>query len=545
MDRAEENANTGPGGRIRVARALLSVSDKTGIVEFARTLARHGVEILSTGGTARRLREAGLAVKDVSDHTGFPEIMDGRVKTLHPAVHGGLLGRRDDAGHRAAMAAHGIAPIDLLAIDLYPFERTVAGGGDFDSCVENIDIGGPAMLRSAAKNHAFVAVLTDPADYAEVAAALDSSGGALDGALRRRLAQAAFARTAAYDAAISGWLAERLDLAAPPRIAVAGSRGRALRYGENPHQRAAFYASDAAASAAASAAVPGVAGAEQAQGKALSYNNIADLDSAFALACEFDSPAAVIVKHANPCGAACADSPAAAWRAARACDPVSAFGGIAAFNRPLDAAAAQAVCETFIEAAIAPAADEAARAVFAARKNLRLLLTAGLPGPAAPERQLRSVFGGLLVQERDTARVEPDEFRVVTRRRPDAREIDDLLFAFRVCKHVRSNAIVYARDRATVGIGAGQMSRLDSARIAALKARQAAAAAGEDTARTAGAVAASDAFFPFADGVAAAADAGIAAIVQPGGSVRDAEVIALADSRGLAMVFTGTRHFRH
>ncbi len=522
------------GGRVRVARALLSVSDKTGIVEFAHTLARHGVEMLSTGGTARLLGEAGLPVVEVSAHTGFPEIMDGRVKTLHPAVHGGLLGRRDDETHRAAMTAHGIAPIDLLAVNLYPFERAVADGGGFADCVENIDIGGPAMLRSAAKNHAFVAVLTDPADYAGVAAALDANGGALDGGLRQRLAQAAFARTAAYDAAIAAWLADSLDMAAPARFAVAGAGGRALRYGENPHQRAAFYV--------AGNAGPGAATAEQVQGKALSYNNLADADAAFALVSEFDAPAAAIVKHANPCGAACAGALAAAYRAARRCDPTSAFGGIAAFNRPLDAATAEAVCEHFMEVVIAPAADDAACAVFASRKNLRLLLTGGLPDRMAPARTVRTIAGGLLAQDRDAARVGPEDLRVVTRRKPTAREIDDLLFAFRVCKHVKSNAIVHARDSATVGIGAGQTSRVDAARIAVRKARD---AAGESNARLAGSAVASDAFFPFADGLAVAADAGATAVIQPGGSVRDDEVIALADSRGLAMVFTGIRHFRH
>ena len=521
---------------IRVTRALLSVSDKTGAVDFARVLARHGAQILSTGGTARLLEDAGLAVVHVEALTGFPEMLDGRVKTLHPAVHGGILARRDDADHRAALAAHGFAPIDLVAIDLYPFERTVAEGGDFAACVENIDIGGPAMLRSAAKNHAFVAAVTDPADYHAVAGALDASGGMLDGALRRRLAQAAFARAAAYDAAIAAWLAERLDMSAPPRFAVAGGAGKALRYGENPHQRAAFYAREGEAVAA---------GAEQVQGKALGYNNVADIDAALDLAREFDEPAAVIVKHANPCGVACAEGPAAAWRAALACDPQSAFGGVAAFNRPLDEETARAVCALFMEAVAAPAVDDMARRVFASRKNLRLLLTGDAAGSAPPARSLRSVGGGLLTQDRDAARIGPGDLRVVTRRAPTPREIDDLVFAFRVCKHVKSNAIVFARGGATVGIGAGQPSRVDAARIGARKAREAAAAAGENVSRAAGSVVASDAFFPFADGLAAAADAGATAAVQPGGSVRDDEVIALADARGMAMAFTGVRHFRH
>ncbi len=521
---------------VRIRRALLSVSDKTGLVDFARTLARHDVEILSSGGTARALRTSGLAVADVSDHTGFPEIMDGRVKTLHPVLHGGLLARRDDDGHRAAMDAHDIAPIDLLAVNLYPFERTADAGGDFASCIENIDIGGPALLRSAAKNHAHVAVLSDPSDYEAAAAALDVGNGTLDAALRQRLAWAAFARTAAYDAAISTWLADRLDMDAPSRMTVSGTAGQALRYGENPHQRAGFYHSGAAASAAA---------ARQIQGKPLSYNNINDADAAFELVSEFDAPAAVIVKHANPCGAACADDPAAAYHAARICDPVSAFGGVVAFNRPLDAQVAKAVCEIFTEVVVAPAADDAALAVFARRGNLRLLLTGGLPDREARARLIRSVAGGLLVQDRDTRRITPTDLRVVTRRQPTARELEDMLFAFRVCKFVKSNAIVYAKDAATVGIGAGQMSRLDAARIAARKARDAAAAAGEHISRIAGAVVASDAFFPFADGLAAAADAGATAAIQPGGSVRDEEVTALADLRGMAMVFTGVRHFRH
>ena len=525
---------------VRVARALLSVSDKTGIVAFAAGLARHGVEILSTGGTARALEEAGFAVVRVEDLTGFPEMLDGRVKTLHPVIHGGLLARRDDSGHRAAMAAHGIRPIDLVAIDLYPFERAVAEGGDASSCVENIDIGGPAMLRSAAKNHAFVAAVADPADYGAVIAALDASGGALDGALRRRLAQTAFARTAACDAAIAAWLAERLDMPAPPRLTVAGGAGKPLRYGENPHQRAAFYRRGSAE--------PGVAGAEQIQGKAMGYNNIADMDAALDLALEFAEPAAVIVKHANPCGAACAGDPASAWRAALACDPQSAFGGVAAFNRPLDEETARAVCALFMEAVVAPRADEAARRVFASRENLRLLIASGPTEPAAPGRpvqSLRSVRGGLLAQDSDRLRIGPGDLRTVTRRAPTQRETADLVFAFRVCKHVKSNAIVFARDGATVGIGAGQPSRVDAARLGAFKAREAAAAAGESVTRAAGSVVASDAFFPFADGLAAAADAGATAAIQPGGSRRDDEAIALADARGLAMVFTGVRHFRH
>jgi phosphoribosylaminoimidazolecarboxamide formyltransferase/IMP cyclohydrolase len=519
-----------------VRRALLSVSDKTGIVEFARFLAGRGAEILSTGGTAAAIRAAGIPVKDVSEHTGFPEILDGRVKTLVPQVHGGLLGRRDDAAHLAQMAAHGIAPIDLVAVNLYPFEATVAKGAGFEDCIENIDIGGPAMIRSAAKNHAHVVVVTEAAQLQEVRAEIEAAGGT-SLALRRRLAQRAYARTAAYDAAIASWLAAQAGEEFPPRLALAGELAQTLRYGENPHQRAAFYRDGSARF--------GIATARQVQGKELSYNNLNDTDAAFECVAEFDRPAIVIVKHANPCGVAEGESLAAAWEAALRCDPVSAFGGIVAANRTLDAAAAERIAEIFTEVVIAPDAEEAALAVFARRKNLRLLLTGGLPDPAAPGTLIRSVAGGFLAQSRDAGRIEPAALRVVTKRAPTAQEMADLLFAFRVCKHVKSNAIVYAKGGATVGIGAGQMSRVDSARIAAWKSGEAARASGADAPLAQGSVVASDAFFPFADGLEAAAAAGATAVIQPGGSLRDAEVIAAADAAGLAMVFTGMRHFRH
>jgi len=519
-----------------VRRALLSVSDKTGLVEFGRFLAARGVEILSTGGTARTLREAGVPVKDVSEHTGFPEILDGRVKTLVPQVHGGLLGRRDLAEHVAQMERHGIAPIDLVAVNLYPFEATVAQGAGFEDCIENIDIGGPAMIRSAAKNHAHVAVLTEPAHLAEVQAEIEAQGGTRL-ATRRRLAAAAYARTAAYDAAISGWFAGQQGEAFPPRLALAGVLRQRLRYGENPHQQAGFYVDGTAR--------PGVATAVQAQGKELSYNNLNDTDAAFECVAEFDRPAIVIVKHANPCGVAVADDLGAAWDAALRCDPVSAFGGIVAANRVLDAAAAERIAAIFTEVVVAPDADEGAKAVFARKKNLRLLLTGGMPDPAAPGMVFRSVAGGFLAQSRDAGRVVEADLKVVTRRAPTPGELADLLFAFRVCKHVKSNAIVYAKGLATVGIGAGQMNRVESSRIAAWKSADAAKAAGLERPLAEGSVVASDAFFPFADGLETAAAAGATAVIQPGGSMRDAEVIAAADKAGLAMVFTGMRHFRH
>ncbi len=520
---------------LKIKRALISVSDKTGLVDFARFLASHGVALVSTGGSAKALSAAGLPVTEVSTLTGFPEIMDGRVKTLHPLIHGGLLARRDDAGHRAAMDAHGIQEIDLLVSNLYPFEATLASGASERACIENIDVGGPAMIRAAAKNHEFVAVLTSPADYALVRVEMTARNGALGLGLRKRLAAAAFARTAAYDAAIAAWMSREQSLA--PRLALAGERRQMLRYGENPHQQAAFYLT--------AETRPGVASARQLQGKELSYNNLNDTDAAYEAVAEFDRPAVVIVKHANPCGVALGRDLAAAYRRALACDPVSAFGGIVALNRPLDVAAAAAIAEVFAEVVIAPGVESAARDLLAGKKNLRLLEAGGLPDPAAPGLTIKSLAGGFLAQDRDNGRVRAADLKVVTRRRPSAKEVADLLFAFAVAKHVKSNAIVYAKDEATVGIGAGQMSRVDSARIAAWKAKEAGEAAGESEMRTRGSVVASDAFFPFADGLLAAAAAGATAVIQPGGSLRDNEVIAAADEARLAMVFTGIRHFRH
>ncbi len=521
-----------------VTRALISVSDKTGIVDFAAKLAALGVELVSTGGTAKLLGEAGLACRDVSELTGFPEMMDGRVKTLHPMVHGGLLAIRDNDDHAAAMQAHGIVGIDLLVVNLYPFEATLAAGGDYETCIENIDIGGPAMIRAAAKNHADVAVLVDAADYEPVLAALEAGG--TDMALRQKLAQKAYARTAAYDAEISNWMAGELDIAMPAYRTIGGRLQQSLRYGENPHQQAGFYVGGAAR--------PGVATATQVQGKELSYNNINDTDAAYELVAEFDSadrPACAIIKHANPCGVALGDTPSDAFARALRCDPVSAFGGIIAMNRPLDAATAEAITGIFTEVIIAPDADEAARSVIAAKKNLRLLLAGGLPDISAEGLSVRNVAGGLLVQNRDAGHLAAADLTCVTKRQPSAQELEDLLFAWRVAKHVKSNAIVYVKDGATVGIGAGQMSRLDSSRIAARKSQDAAEAAGLDVPLAQGSVVASDAFFPFADGLLSAAEAGATAVIQPGGSIRDDEVIAAANDAGLAMVLTGMRHFRH
>jgi phosphoribosylaminoimidazolecarboxamide formyltransferase/IMP cyclohydrolase len=520
---------------VSIRRALISVSDKAGLVPFARALADRGVEILSTGGSAKALRDAGVPVKEVSEHTGFPEIMDGRVKTLVPQIHGGILGRRDLPEHVEQMRVHGIAPIDLVAVNLYPFEATVAKGAPFEDCVENIDIGGPALIRAAAKNHDFVTVLTDPDQYDEVLAALAEAGGT-SLVLRRRLAGEAYARTAAYDAAIGDWFAVQRSENFPKRLTVAGTLRQTLRYGENPHQAAAFYASGTR---------PGVASAVQVQGKELSYNNFNDTDAAFECVSEFAAPTVAIIKHATPCGVASAASLAEAWDAAFRCDPVSPYGGIVAVNRVLDAAAAEKFSAIFTEVIIAPDADEGARAVLARKKNLRLLLTGGMPDPAAGGLTFRSLSGGFLAQTRDAGRIEAADVKVVTQRAPTAAELADLLFAFRVCKHVKSNAIVYAKGGATVGIGGGQPNRVDSARIAAWKSEEAARAAGLPERLTQGSVVASDAFFPFADGLEAAVAAGATAVIQPGGSIRDADVIAAADAAGIAMVFTGVRHFRH
>lgn len=526
-----------------ILRALISVSEKQGVVDFARALHERGVELVSTGGTARLISEAGLPVKDVSDLTGFREMMDGRVKTLHPMVHGGLLAIRGNDGHEAAMRAHNILPIDLLVVNLYPFEATLKAGGAYDECVENIDIGGPAMIRAAAKNHADVTVLVEASDYATVLGEMDANKGATSLGLRKKLAQKAYARTATYDAAISNWLAAELNETAPSFRAVGGALRQTLRYGENPHQHAGFYVGGAARI--------GVATATQIQGKELSYNNINDTDAAFELVSEFDADeaaACAIIKHANPCGVALSDSLIDAFNKALICDPVSAFGGIIAMNRTLDATTAEAITQLFTEVIIAPEADAAARKVIASKKNLRLLITGGLADPLAAGLSVRSVAGGYLVQNRDNGRASASDIKTVTKRAPSPQELKDLLFAFQVAKHVKSNAIVYAKDGATVGIGAGQMSRLDSARIAARKAQDAADAMGGENIKitlTQGSVVASDAFFPFADGLLSAAEAGATAIIQPGGSIRDDEVIAAADEAGLAMVFTGMRHFRH
>ena len=526
---------------VPVRRALISLSDKNGLHELAAGLARHGVEIVSTGGTAATLRQEGAVVRDVSDLTGFPEMMDGRVKTLHPKVHGGLLGVRDNPEHAAAMEEHGIAPIDLVVVNLYPFLNTVMSNADRDTIIENIDIGGPSMVRSAAKNHAHVAIVTDPADYAELLAELDANVGQTSLQLRRRLAAKAFALTAAYDSTISQWFAfadqgERW----PATWTRASTLKMPLRYGENPHQQAALYLP-------VGPAARGVAQAEQVQGKELSYNNLNDANAALDLVSEFrgGDPTIVIVKHANPCGVATRGSLLDAWTEALACDSVSAFGGIIAANRPLDAATAEAISSIFSEVVVAPDADADARAIFARKKNLRLLITGELPDPGRGGQTMAVIAGGILVQDRDNGMITRDQLKCVTRRQPTEQELADCLFAWTVAKHVKSNAIVYAKDGVTAGIGAGQMNRRDSARIAAIRAREAAEANAWPEPRTVGSAVASDAFFPFADGLLAAAEAGATAVIQPGGSIRDDEVIAAADEAGLAMLFTGMRHFRH
>jgi phosphoribosylaminoimidazolecarboxamide formyltransferase / IMP cyclohydrolase len=528
-----------------IKRALLSVSDKAGLAELGAALAARGVELVSTGGTAKALRDAGLVVKDVSDLTGFPEMMDGRVKTLHPTVHGGLLALRDNPEHVAAMEAHGIGAIDLVVVNLYPFEATVAKGAARADVIENIDIGGPSMVRSAAKNHGFVTILTDPADYATLVEEMDAHGGATSQAFRTRMAGKAYARTAAYDAAIASWFA--FSPAAsdeptlfPDTLPIALKRADTLRYGENPHQAAAIYVPQVVGAR-------GVPQAVQLQGKELSYNNLNDADAALELAAEFagQAPAVVIVKHANPCGVAQSGSLLEAWEAALACDSVSAFGGIVAVNTELDAATAEAISAIFTEVVIAPSVSAEAREIFAKKKNLRLLECGTLPDPRRGGFAMKSIAGGMLIQSRDAGAVSLDDLKVVTKRAPTDQELKDCLFAWTVARHVKSNAIVYAKDGATAGIGAGQMNRRDSARIAAIKAKEAAETHGWDAPRTQGSAVASDAFFPFADGLISAAEAGATAVIQPGGSIRDDEVIAAADAAGLAMVFTGMRHFRH
>ncbi len=519
----------------QIRRALLSVTDKTGLADFARVLAGFGVELVSTGGTARALRDAGLAVRDISELTGFPEMLDGRVKTLHPRVHGGLLYIRGNAAHQAAVAEHSIAPIDIVVVNLYAFEKTAAQPGvAFGHLIENIDIGGPSMVRSAAKNFEDVAVVTRPAEYATLAGELQSTGGALSRPTRWRLARQAFALTAAYDSAIASALEQIAEAPAPEAEAAPDTASlpatlriqmpmaQPLRYGENPHQRAALYADGSGL---------GVAGATQLQGKELSYNNLVDLDACWELVREFDEPAVIIVKHTNPCGAALGATILDAYQKALACDPVSAFGSVIGINRPVDGEAAEEIAKLFVEAIAAPAFTAEARERFAAKKNLRLVEVR--PAPVRPV--VKHVSGGLLLQDADTGRVNESELKVVTWRPPTAEELRSLVFAWRVSKHVKSNAIVYARDGQTVGIGAGQMSRVDAARFGAAKA----------VLPLAGTVAASDAFFPFPDGLEAVASAGATAVIQPGGSVKDEDVIAAADKLGLAMVFTGIRHFRH
>ena len=523
-----------------VRRALISVSDKTGLIDLAKALSAGGIEILSTGGSAKAIRDAGIYVRDVADVTGFPEMMDGRVKTLHPMVHGGLLALRDNDDHTAAMEQHGIGGIDLLIVNLYPFEETVAKGADYDTCIENIDIGGPAMIRAAAKNHGFVTTVVDVEDYEELLAELAAHEGQTTYAFRQKMAQRAYARTGAYDAAVSTWMASAIGEETPRRRTVAGTLAQSLRYGENPHQSAAFYVDGTDR--------PGVATAIQHQGKELSYNNINDTDAAFELVSEFGSDtgaACAIIKHANPCGVARGGSLVDAYRAAYDCDRTSAFGGIVALNQTLDGETAEEICKIFTEVVIAPDATQEAIDLFAAKKNLRLLTTGSMADPREVAKTVRQVSGGLLVQDKDNGHITAADLKVVTKRAPTEAEIADMLFAWNVAKHVKSNAIVYVKDQSTVGIGAGQMSRVDSCRIAARKSIDMAEALGLDAPLTQGSVVASDAFFPFADGLLTAAEAGAQAIIQPGGSMRDDEVIAAADEAGLAMVFTGMRHFRH
>ncbi len=517
---------------VKIKRALLSVSDKTGLVDFAKALNAHGVEILSTGGTYKAIKDACIAVKEVSEHTGFPEMMDGRVKTLHPKVHGGILSVRDNADHKKAQDEHNIGDIDLVVVNLYPFAATVARGAGYDECIENIDIGGPAMVRSAAKNHAFVAIITDPADYVAVANEMNDNDGATTFDLRKKLAARAYAHTAAYDSMISNWFAVQ-DHEFPRQISFAGTMKQSLRYGENPHQRAALYAT--------SENRPGVVTSQVLQGKELSYNNINDTDAAYELVAEFDAPAVAIIKHANPCGVATGADMMDAYLKALACDPVSAFGGIIALNRTLDAKTAAKIIEVFSEVIIAPDIDADALPVLATKKNVRVLKAGGLPNPATTRLTYKPVAGGMLVQDGDAGIVTRDMLKVVTKRAPTDTEMADMLFAFKACKHVKSNAIVYVRDGVTVGIGAGQMNRLDSSRIAAMRMKEygLAPANGQHM------VVASDAFFPFPDGLLAAASAGATAVIQPGGSIKDEDVIKAADDAGLAMVFTGMRHFRH
>ena len=537
----QENDNTIRDPRaVKIKRALLSASDKTDIEDFARKLEAFGVEILSTGGTAKMLKDAGIAVKDVSEHTGFPEIMDGRVKTLHPTIHGGILARRDDEAHKQAMSDNNITDIDLVVVNLYPFVETMQSGKGFEECIENIDIGGPAMIRAAAKNHEFVAIVTDPQDYERVLGDMAEHDGAVTYKTRKHLAATAYSLTATYDSNIASWFVSQMDdkFGYPRRISFSGNLKQTLRYGENPHQTAAIYTVD-------DSVRPGAARATQIQGKELSYNNLNDTDAAFELVSEFDEPAVAIIKHANPCGVALADDPLSAYNQAFTCDPVSAFGGIIALNRTLTKDTAAAIIEKFCEVIIAPDIEVDAIELLKSKKNVRVLTTGGMPERDQDRKMVVRIAGGLLVQDCDNGYITADDLKVVTDREPTAEELKDLLFAFRVAKHVKSNAIVYAKNGATVGIGAGQMSRVDSARIAAWKSEEAAKELGQDEPLAKGSVVASDAFFPFADGLISAAEAGVTAVIQPGGSIRDEEVIEAANERGLAMVMTGMRHFRH
>ena len=539
--KAQESDNTIRDPRaVKIKRALLSASDKTDLEDFARKLEAFGVEILSTGGTAKMLKDAGIAVKDVSDHTGFPEIMDGRVKTLHPTIHGGILARRDDDAHKQAMSDNDISDIDLVVVNLYPFVETMQSGKGFEDCIENIDIGGPAMIRAAAKNHEFVAIVTDPQDYERVLGDMAEHDGAVTYKTRKHLAATAYSLTATYDSNIASWFVSQMDdkFGYPRRISFSGNLKQTLRYGENPHQTAAIYTVD-------DSVRPGAALSTQIQGKELSYNNLNDTDAAFELVSEFEEPAVAIIKHANPCGVALAEDTLSAYNQAFACDPVSAFGGIIALNRTLTKDTAAAIIEKFCEVIIAPDIEGDAIEVLKSKKNVRVLTTGGMPDKDQDRKMVVRIAGGLLVQDCDNGHITADDLKVVTDREPTEEELKDLLFAFRVAKHVKSNAIVYAKNAATVGIGAGQMSRVDSSRIAAWKSEEAAKELGKDEPLAKGSVVASDAFFPFADGLISAAEAGVTAVIQPGGSIRDEEVIEAANERGLAMVMTGMRHFRH
>ncbi len=523
---------------ITIKRALISVSDKKGIVEFATSLEKYGIEILSTGGTAKALRDGGVTVKDVSDHTGFPEIMEGRVKTLHPKIHPGILAKRNNDDHVKAMDDNEIGGIDMVVVNLYPFSETVKSDANFATCIENIDIGGPAMIRAAAKNHNHVAIITDPQDYETVLDDMKNQKGGVTFKLRQQLAFTAFSWTATYDSNISAWLARQTEAATPRRISFSGTLKQELRYGENPHQNAALYLTDENER-------PGAALSTQVQGKELSYNNLNDTDAAFELVSEFEEPTVAIIKHANPCGVGSNQNILTAYENALSCDPTSAFGGIIALNRPLNAELAEAITKRFVEVIIAPSIESAAIDIVAKKKNIRVLTTGSMPKSGQKRRMVTRIASGLLVQESDTMLLNDNDLKIVTDRDPTQQELKDMLFSFKVAKHVKSNAIVYAKDATTVGIGAGQMSRIDSSRIAAWKAEEAAKEAGWDETRTKGSVVASDAFFPFADGLIAAANAGVTAIIQPGGSIRDQEVIDAANERGLAMAFTGMRHFRH